>query len=284
MHTLQQPSQKNRNYSFINNTITILSVDDNPFEMANFFDLLSQLSFFNIINVTTAREAEEILSNQRVHVCLTELSIKDINNDPCYLPKTFSQSTHFLAISGQNSCAMGCEAVKSGILDVIDKPVNAGDLCFSIFYYAIKNILAPTTVNSIPSSLDRSFDILIDKSPVSVGAWAREQNIASCSLRELWQKRGISPKEALFIWNLYKSAFLFHVSEISGNSIRNKPKTESMKYFERFFIKRSNWLEIINSPIHCSSQITISDKKRHHHFTELFIKETDFSQINFSFN
>jgi hypothetical protein len=237
-------------YSFLNNTITVLSVDPHPGEMADFLETLSKIKIFNVLAVKTARKAAEILYVRKVHLCLMELNIVDVGNNEYYLPQKFSVSTRFLAVTGQHSCSKGGMAVRCGVSEVIDKPFDSQMTASVVFRNAIESILSPLCIMPKGSAFDRTLAVLLETNPLNVDQWARNNGIAPCTLRELWEKQGIPPKAALFLWRLYHNAFHYYCKRL----FLGKPESEALcisaneygRLYERFYYKRSYWLAIIS--------------------------------------
>jgi hypothetical protein len=234
-------------FCFLNKTIAILLVDNAPGGMAQLNRELSVFEMFDVMAVQTALEAAEILSTKRVHLCISELTVDDINNDPYFLPKTFSPITRFIAVSGKQSCSEGSRAACSGFVEVYDKPFKGQTMRSAIFRNAIINILAPSPLSSSSEAFFRSLSVLMDASPDKVEAWAHAIGIATCTLRELWDKRGIAPKEAIFIWHLYKAAFSYYM-EIDEQTLqacyRKSHGIEKIR--NKYFCKRNMWNGIVN--------------------------------------
>ena len=247
-------------FDFIKQSITILSVDKNPHEISDFFRSIADLRIFNVISVKNAQEAVPILSSRRVHLCLTELNIDDIDNNEYYLPQVFSKTTRFIALTGQKSCAQGGRAILSGIADVFDKPIDISTTGLIILRNSVYSILAPGSGIHRITPLERSLTVLFEKSPATVDQWAQELNVAACTLREMWDKQGIPPKAALFIWLLYKNAFCIFFSRLFPEKQDGSEKVLNNKDYARlrnmYYCRRSYWIKIIDTMI---PQLTIGE-------------------------
>jgi hypothetical protein len=245
---LEVPAQQEK-YSFLSQTITVLSVDENPREMANFLSALSNIRIFRVLTAQSAKEASSILSDQLVHVCLTELTVNGIDTGTSCFPQKFTGTTRFLAISGLRSCSAGGNAVRCGMAEVIDKPPDFSKVCPIIFRNAMELILSRCREVLKNSAFDRALSVLMVKSPFTVDQWAIEMGVASGTLRELWEKRGIPPKAALFIWRIYQNAFAYFFNRfIFGTDTSKVPglgESDYRRLSEMFYCKRSYWLNIV---------------------------------------
>jgi hypothetical protein len=245
------PANEHDCFSFVRQTIVVLSAGVSSPTMAGFLNSLAKMRIFKVLTAKTADEADRILGDERVHLCLLEPRFFDTDDHKYNLPRKFSGSTRFVVMTGQKPCPEGAMALLFGVSEVMDKPFDNQVVMPLIFRNAMEHILSFSCVVPKNSLFNRALCALLETTPRSVEQWAQEIEIASCTLREVWEKRGIPPKAALFLWRLYRSAFYFDYcrlfSENSGIDAFSVSENEYSKLYDMYFFKRSYWLEILGT-------------------------------------
>jgi hypothetical protein len=236
-------------FSFVRQTIVVLSAGSASYEMAGFLNSLAKIRIFRVLTAKTAEEADRVLSGERVHLCLLEPRFFDTDDHNCNLPRKFSGSTRFVVMTGQKQRPKDAMAVLYGVTEAIDIPLDVQAVAPLIFRKSMEHILSFSCVVPRNSLFNRALCALLETTPRSVEQWAQELGIASCTLREVWEKRGIPPKSALFLWRLFQNAFQFDFCrlfpekrETTTASIR---ENEYNKLYDMYFFKRSYWLEVL---------------------------------------
>jgi hypothetical protein len=236
-------------FSFVRQTIVVLSAGAASYEMAGLLNSLAKIRIFKVLTAKTADEADRILGGERVHLCLLEPRFFDTGDQSGNLTRKFSGSTRFVVLTGQKRHPKDAAAILYGVTEAIDTPLDIQAVVPLIFRKAMEHILSFSCVVPKNSLFNRALCALLEATPRSVEQWAQELGIASCTLREVWEKRGIPPKAALFLWRLYQSAFHFDCRrlfpekhETTMVSIR---ENEYNKLYDMYFFKRSYWLEVL---------------------------------------
>jgi len=253
-------------YSFIKQSITVLSAGGGSCAMAGLLNSVAQIKIFRVLSAKTAEEADRILGSERVHLCLLAPQLLDTDDHAHNLLLQYSQSTRFLVLGGQMPGSMNAIAIRHGVAEVIDNPLDIQTALPIVFRNAIEHILSYSHTVPKNSLFNRSLGVLLEAAPRSVEQWAQELGIASCTLREVWEKRGIPPKAALFLGRLYQNAFyydcrrLFH--EKRENMVSSLSENEYNRLYGMYFFKRSYWLEILGIQAGLASSIRMIVEKK----------------------
>ena len=118
-------SMSHRYFDFLNKTITVLVVDDEPCHLDFYEDFISGHPIYKIIKAPNAQTAENAIhSGVPIHICILDFGIDDINNDECYLLKKYSRQIPFVVISGSADIERAFEASKLGAAGLLAKPVD----------------------------------------------------------------------------------------------------------------------------------------------------------------
>jgi len=156
-------------------SISLLTVDDEPFQQEIYVKTISEHQLYTVVAVSSAEEAEKRMqSSQNFSICLMELGIDDINNDEFYLLKKYGRKIPFIIISAAKDLNRGFQARDLGSVYLFSKPVNFFDSGFW-------DVLMNTFLNSklLPSLPDNTLTVLAEtcktirrESPSSVAQWA----------------------------------------------------------------------------------------------------------------
>ncbi|MBD3320463.1 MAG: response regulator, partial [Chitinivibrionales bacterium] len=104
-------------FYFLDNTVNILLVDDDPKIVELLRKTLGMLTVFNIRVADTTRKAASLLeSPDRFHSCIFDLGLSDVDNDEFYLLKNFYRHTSFIVLTGATSATKGFLAGQYGAM------------------------------------------------------------------------------------------------------------------------------------------------------------------------
>jgi CheY-like chemotaxis protein len=202
-----------RYFSFLDKTLNILVVDDDWMILDLLREILSPVHLYNVITANSTKEANAIISSEkRIHVCIMDLGLSDIDHDEFYLLKNFAPYVSFLVNTGSINPAQGFKCKQYGAKHLISKGSLSGiegiELVREINRQALYNIINPSFSENIFDTLNFATEMLFKKSPDSVTGWALEAKITDRELRNLWtNKVGIMARQALTIFHLYSIAF-----------------------------------------------------------------------------
>ena len=195
-------------------SVTILVVDDDPYLLDYYEDMLSGHPLYTVIKAATAREAESaIRSPSPIHLCILDFGIDDIDNDEYYLLRKYARKMPFVVISGSADMERAFEAARIGAAGMIAKPpdMNAQQFWTKLSDLFLQKTILPDLSSTSNTQLNECCRILIEGTPESVSEWAMEANITDAYLRKLWNDcYTFPPKHVLFMYRVYKSAFAYY--------------------------------------------------------------------------
>ena len=132
----------NMDCTFFERSIEVLIVDDDPCILDLHEECLSRYKMYSVSKASCAKEANEIfLSKRRIHVCLLDLGITDMDRDEYYLLKKFSLKTSFIVVTGRDSLEEGFKARNLGAYAAIKEPIKFEEL--SIIHHINDAFLKP---------------------------------------------------------------------------------------------------------------------------------------------
>ncbi len=200
---------RKKRFSFLEKSINILVVDDDAVILDFLSEMLSLVRFYNILTANSAEQAASIIrSPRRVHVCIMDLGLNDINNDEYFLLKTFGPYISFLVNTGSVDPTQGFKSSQFGAKHLIQKgsfaSVESLELVKTINRYALQNLINPSYNEAVFDTINHATEVLFKKSPLSVTHWAEETRITDRELRHLWKNKiGIMARHALTIYHLF---------------------------------------------------------------------------------
>jgi CheY-like chemotaxis protein len=227
-------------FYFLDNLINIVLVDDNPEYLSLMKSMVKPVSIYSINTAETAIQAENIITSpNRIHICVLDLGITDMDNDEFYLLKKYGKRSSFIIITGSTSPKRGFIAHSLGAKAVIEKAVKFKNVDFikTVNRYALLNIINPK-YRTNGDTLSVSTDILFEKSPQMVTKWAKYIGITDRSLRHIWKNNlGANAKIILSTFLIFKNAFDYYEKYFRGNISQDKELFHSSKYrhLEEFF-------------------------------------------------
>jgi FixJ family two-component response regulator len=209
--------EKNAPFGFLDHTINLCMVDDEPLVLKTNLINMKRYPLYNIFTASSALEAKKILtSGDRIHVCLMDLGLDDIDGDEFYLLKKYSPRTSFIVLTGDDSIHRGFQCGKHGSFSVIEKPVDFGGIDF------IKTINEAFIQSLVTSGKERNYKPVIEKiitallhhNPDTISEWAFDACITEQYLRRTWNTvYGYQPKYFLWFYKTVVSAFSYYNKE-----------------------------------------------------------------------
>ncbi|MBD3344377.1 MAG: response regulator [Chitinivibrionales bacterium] len=244
-------------YYFLDKTVNVLLVDDDPGVIEVLRETFDMLRIFNINTASSTRQASALLNSpDRFHVCIFDLGLGDINNDEFYLIKNFYKHTSFIVLTGTASSKKGFLVGKYGAMDLLEKSgkIDLEELVKTVNHNALLNIINPLHSNDRRKSLSTSTEVLFEKSPNYVTEWAIEMGVTDREIRHIWKKNlGANAKIILFIFHLFRKAFGYNELFLlnngddggDGESLLVKNPLEYKKQEEYFHLHRSTILDYL---------------------------------------
>lgn len=205
------PFLEESHYSFLERSMEICIVDDDPIILETYSRILNCYPLYSVATFSSASEANAVLSAiRRVHVCIMDLGLTDIDNDEFYLVKKFSPRTSFVVLTGNSSIHTGFECGKHGSFSVFEKPVDFERIDFvntlnRAFIYSLVNTSKDKHFKPI---VDKIIEALMIYNPTNIGEWAYFACITEQYLRRVWNTIfGYQPKYFLWFYKMMTSAF-----------------------------------------------------------------------------
>jgi DNA-binding NarL/FixJ family response regulator len=209
-------------FSFLDKSLAILIADDDWMILDVLTETLSPVSLYNILPANTAQAASNIICGEkRVHVCIMDLGLKDLEEDEYYLLKKFAPYVSFLVHTGSINPAQGFKSKEYGAKHLITKgsmtAIEGIELVQTINRFALYNLINPSFNETVYDTLNYATEMLFRKSPASVTQWAADAKITDRELRNLWKNKiGIMARHALTIFDLFSLAFACAENCFSG--------------------------------------------------------------------
>ena len=229
-------------FYYLDNLVNVLLVDDDMKILSLLSEILKQVCPYHVTSVTTAQQAEKILSSpSRVHLCVLDLGITDIKSDEFFLLKQFGRRISFIILTGRPSPLKGFEAHALGAKAVIEKTGKFDNLKFldTVNYLSLLNIINPKYNPTMNDSLSKSTDFLFEESPKFISQWAQLMGMTDRTLRHIWTKNlGANAKIIISIYQMFETAFEYFDKVIRGSESYKLKKiltSSSYKRLEEFF-------------------------------------------------
>ncbi len=230
-----------RPFYFLDKQVKILLVDNDPGMISLLTGLFKPFILYDIQTATTAQQADKILSSPpRIHACISDLGIVDINNDEFFLLKKYGARVSFIIFTGSPSPLKGFDAHTLGAKTVIEKSSAFDNNFFfkTVNHFSLLNIINPKYRTS-QDSLSISTNLLFEKSPKFVSQWAQLMGMTDRALRHIWTKHlGANTKIILSIYQIFNSAFQYFERLDSEKTLYQKEKSINSKtyiHLEEFF-------------------------------------------------
>jgi response regulator of citrate/malate metabolism len=238
-------------FSFLERSIGVLIVDDEPAVAALHFEYLNSYKLYHVACAPSIKEAESmLLSSQRFHVCLLDLGLTDFDCDEYYLIKKYSPEVSFIVVSARNSLEKGFTAGACGALAVINKPVEFFKVDFidRINDAFFRSLLVPEKLNRSKQIIRDAIETYISIKPVNVRQWAEKVGVEERYFRKVWAECfDYPPRYVTWLHRIYSRAFSFYKTlyceefrikkEKNGLSVRDIKDIEYINRRFRFFYK-----------------------------------------------
>jgi CheY-like chemotaxis protein len=214
----------NRPFSFLDNILNILIIEDDPDSMALIKEILSEQSVFCIHSAMSSQEALNLLkSGKRFHICIMDLGLSDIQNDEFFILKQYAQHTSIIILTGSSSPQKGALCIKNGARGVFEKgtSLNIREFLMAIHHNTLISIINHRYNEYNPDTINLATKILFEKKPSSVTEWADYMKISDRQLRNLWHNgSGFSAKYTLSIYTLFSTVFsYFYASQFESKAV-----------------------------------------------------------------
>ena len=190
----------NRRYDFLDKTLNALVVDDEWISQALVSELLSHVNIFEISTASRCAEAVTVLRSRRIHLCILDLGINDIDNDEFYLLRTYAKTCSIIVLTASTSPQKGGLCMELGARAILEKraPFDNRTFIINSNRYALLNIINPYYRERAGDTLGLTTKVLFEKDPRSVTEWADCLRITDRQLRNLWNS-GTGAKSILFL-------------------------------------------------------------------------------------
>jgi CheY-like chemotaxis protein len=212
----------NAPFSFLNQTVNILLVDDEPMIISWLSGMLELLGLYSVSCASSAAEAVAAIetSEKRYHACVSDLGMKDVENNEFYLMDKYRKKMPFIVITARSDTEKGFKCGNSGVKETLMK--NARDfewrLVRAINKYAMGSVICPGFHESPPVALIRYMECLAQKKPACVNEWFSNLKMDYSFFRREWERyAGVKPKYSICIFHLFTAAFEY-IEKI--NSVR----------------------------------------------------------------
>ena len=243
-------------YGPLQKSVSLLVVDDDTRTLGFYQDLFEEHPLYSVTCVSTSREAQKILqSSLPVHLGILDMGIRDIDNDEFFLLRTYAKKLPFIVISGTSDIERAYEASSLGAKGIFGKPL---DLMSDRFWKTLRTLFLNKLILPGETSdplLDQCCMVLKDTCPETVAAWADASGLSVGYLRKVCMKGfGIAPKQILFLYRLYRDAFLYY---------ENKRNTKiDSRYYDRqigYYLQNKKLLDTIRDTMDTKGKLPVID-------------------------
>jgi len=213
--------------SFFEGCIEILIVDDEPSILELYSEYLNQYKMYNVSKASCIKQAKDaFFLKKRIHVCIMDLGLTDINKDEYYLLNKFHFKTSFIVVTGRDSLETGFKARDFGAYAAIKKPVNFEDLSIinHINNAFLQSLIKKGTCENNKSIIIDAVNVLITRWPSNMKKWVEMLNIDEGYLRKVWIRHfGYPPRYLFFLFKTFLQAFEYYNCLYSyGLGLKNK--------------------------------------------------------------
>lgn len=221
-------------FSFIDNMLNLLIVDDTPPERNILTHVLARATCYSLHFAGSNGKALEYLrSGKRFHACIVDLGMTDVENDEFYLLKQYGNHSSIIVLTGSNSPQKGARCITLGARAVFDKgtPFNVHNLFVTLNRVVLINIVNHRYNEWSSDSVNQATRLLFENAPESVTEWAEAMRITDRQLRNIWHTgSGFGAKHILFLYHCFNSAFDYYTSAL----FENEYSSESHFFRQRF--------------------------------------------------
>lgn len=206
---------KKGKFTYVNNMLNLLVVDNDPHSAEETGSLFSNISVYNVYTANTMADAVSMLKSQiKIHACIMELGLRDLDNDEYYILNHFRNFCPVMVFTKSDSPESGAKSILFGAREVVDKRESCDrrKLVEKVNVLTIKSILNPGYNNACNETIDYATKLLFEKKPQTVTKWAEYLKITDRQLRNIWKKEhGHNAKSVLTFHNIFTCALKFHV-------------------------------------------------------------------------
>ena len=188
---MNRASLENSCFSFLEHSIGVLIVEDEPAVAELHFEHLNSYKLYHVVCASSIKEAESVLSSsRRFHVCLLDLGLEDFDHDEYYLIRKYSPRMSFIVVSARDSLEKGFQAGTCGALAIINKPVDFYKIDFidQINAAFFKSLLVPDNQSKCKPVIKDAIDAFLSSKPASVIHWANKVGVEERYLRKVWKE------------------------------------------------------------------------------------------------
>ncbi|MFP4163558.1 MAG: hypothetical protein ACLFQB_06795 [Chitinispirillaceae bacterium] len=247
-----QSSPGQHPFHFLDGTINLLFLDDQPLVLDLLEAIFEPVKLYSLHKAPTSKKALELLSSDtRIHACVMDLGVKDLDDDEFTILKRFGSGVSFIVLTGSHCPSKGFDAYRLGAKAVVEKSghLEGTALLKAVNKHALENILNPHFHEQSEDTSSISTKMLLQHSPETVTRWAQQLGITDRQLRKIWKNSiGFSAKTSLFTFNLFQQAFLFYENmlqqetEVPSFDLLTISTDQYRKIEEYFFLHRSSIL------------------------------------------
>ncbi len=250
-NTIRRTDGRAGDFGFLDETISILIVEDDPYFSNIYQKVLGKYRLYNLCIVESAAQAEEkLLQSPGYSVCVLDLGITDRQQDEFYLLRRYTQKAAFVVVSGAESPQKGSITYTLGARDAIQK----GSIAEMRLIERINNVFLDYLLVPPGAEKDRlvvhAASVLRGQKPKMVKEWARKSDIGEALLRRKYEQYGNEhkPRIIMMLYTLYNAAFLSYAEKGNGNkgsdtksavhTASRQPEIDLERYKHLF---ESNW-------------------------------------------
>ncbi len=223
-------------FAFIDRTLNLLVVERDPSDLAPLLRLLEPVTCFNVHTAASNLGAlGHLRSGKRFHVCITDLGMRDVEDDEFHLLRHYGRHSSIIVLGGVASLRKGAECVALGARAVFDK----GDSFDTVtFFMELQRLVLINLVNHrynewSADSINLATRTLFETEPESVTEWADNMRITDRQLRNIWHTNsGFGARHVLFLFQCFKHAFAYHESTLFGSP---REKASAHRFFKQRF-------------------------------------------------
>lgn len=216
-------------FQFLDGSIRILIADDEPAILDIVKGVFIDYPIYEITKAGSAAEAVHEIKRNRIHLCLMDLGLKDIEKDEYFLLRNYSDQVPVVVFSSQQDLKKGAESIKHGAKAVLTKD-DLKD--FTGFLQVINPIILRHLFERNGTEMfSGCLQKVAEANVYSVTQWAKLCDITEVYLRKICQQSiGLKPKEVLAVFNLFSTALSHCESCIDAHKVEQNPE----KYREEY--------------------------------------------------
>jgi CheY-like chemotaxis protein len=233
-------------FSFLNQTVNVLVVDDDPGIIFWLGEMLESLGLYTVSCASSAVEAVTIIetSKKRYHTCVSDLGIDDVEHDEFYLMDRYRKKMPFIVITARSDTEKGFKCGSNGVKETLVKNARnfEGKLLTAINKYTLDSLICPGFHENPPAALTRYVESLKQKNPACVNEWVSNLKMDDSFFRREWDRYvGVKPKYSLCIFHLFSLAFEYaEKNKDKGDFLESLIKNEYYQKCKSYFLKNES--------------------------------------------